>query len=102
MKKIDDKELKKVNGGFTGWTIAGIALIVTFVAGVVDGIAKPRSCEEAQMKVRDIELHKVSGGSDIASSLLKYLSDALDTVFNIGQHLGEAIRRIATNNTCPL
>jgi hypothetical protein len=54
------------------------------------------------MKVGDIELQKVSGGSDIASTLIKYLTDAIGTVFNIGQRFGEAIRRIATNNTCPL
>ncbi len=46
MKKIDDNELKKVNGGFTGWTLAGITFLAAFFAGVVDGIVKPRSCEE--------------------------------------------------------
>ena len=44
MKKINDNELNNINGGMGGWTIAGISLIVTFVAGVIDGIARPREC----------------------------------------------------------
>ncbi len=44
MKKIDDAELSQVNGGFSGWALAGIAILVTFVAGVVDGIARPKDC----------------------------------------------------------
>lgn len=44
MKKINDKELAKINGGFSGWAFAGIGLIVTFVAGVIDGIARPKKC----------------------------------------------------------
>ena len=46
MKIINDAELSKVNGGFSGWALAGIGLLVTFVAGVVDGIARPKACNE--------------------------------------------------------
>ncbi len=45
MKKINDLELKKVQGGFSGWALAGISLLVTFVAGVIDGIARPKKCQ---------------------------------------------------------
>ena len=41
MKKIEDAELSQVNGGFSGWALAGIAMVVTFVAGVIDGQTKP-------------------------------------------------------------
>jgi len=44
MKKIDDKELMKINGGFSGWIAVGIGIVVTFVAGVIDGIARPKKC----------------------------------------------------------
>ncbi len=44
MKKINDQELSKVNGGISGWAIAGISILVTFVAGVIDGLARPRDC----------------------------------------------------------
>ncbi len=53
------------------------------------------------MKVEDINLLKVEGGS-ISASVLNYLSTALKTVYNIGQGLGGAIRRIATKNVCPI
>ena len=45
MKKIDDEKLKNINGGMSGWAIAAISLLVTFVAGVFDGIARPRACK---------------------------------------------------------
>ena len=44
MQRINDNELKEVNGGFSGWALAGIGLLVTFVAGVIDGIARPKKC----------------------------------------------------------
>ena len=44
MQKLNDSELQKINGGFSGWAVAGISLLVTFVAGVIDGIARPKKC----------------------------------------------------------
>ena len=44
MKKVEDIELNKVDGGFSGWALAGIGILVTFVAGIVDGIARPKKC----------------------------------------------------------
>ncbi len=45
MKEIKEEELKDIKGGMSGWAIAGISLLVTFVAGVIDGISRPRSCK---------------------------------------------------------
>ena len=44
MKKLDDLELKKVEGGMSAWALVGIGLVVTFVAGIIDGIARPFKC----------------------------------------------------------
>jgi hypothetical protein len=44
LKKISDLELKKVEGGMAAWVAIGIGLVVTFVAGVLDGIARPSKC----------------------------------------------------------
>lgn len=44
MKRIKDQELREINGGFTGWALAGIGILVTFIAGVIDGIARPKKC----------------------------------------------------------
>ena len=54
------------------------------------------------MKVEDSELTKINGGEGLGATFLNYLSNALKTVYNIGQDLGGSIRRIATGNTCPL
>ncbi len=44
MRKLDDLELKKVEGGMSAWVAIGIGLVVTFVAGIIDGIARPIKC----------------------------------------------------------
>ena len=44
MKKLNDSELKKVEGGMTAWMAVGIGLMVAFVSGVLDGIARPMKC----------------------------------------------------------
>ena len=44
MKKLNDYELSKISGGFSGWVAAGICVVVTFVAGIIDGIARPKKC----------------------------------------------------------
>ena len=53
------------------------------------------------MKVEDLELNAVNGGG-LGATFLNYLTNAIKTVYSIGQDLGGAIRRIATGNTCPL
>ena len=53
------------------------------------------------MKVEDIKMQEIVGG-DIGATFLNYLTNAVKTVYNIGQELGGAIRRIATGNICPL
>ena len=45
MQKLSDAELAKINGGFSVWVAVGIGLVVTFVAGIIDGIARPKSCK---------------------------------------------------------
>ncbi len=45
MKKLDELELKKIEGGgISAWAIVGIGLAITFVAGIIDGIARPLKC----------------------------------------------------------
>ncbi len=45
MIRASDKELQEINGGFSGWALAAIGLLVTFAAGVIDGIARPKGCK---------------------------------------------------------
>lgn len=45
MEKMNELELKKINGGgLTFWGTIGIAAIVTFIAGVLDGFTRPLKC----------------------------------------------------------
>lgn len=43
--KIEENELSKINGGFSGLTLVGIGVVVTFIAGIIDGIARPKGCK---------------------------------------------------------
>lgn len=53
------------------------------------------------MKIEDKELYEVNGGG-IGATFLNYLTDAFKTIYNIGQELGGAVRRIATGKTCTI
>ena len=45
MTKLKQKELKQIKAGaVSGWLIAGIVAGITFVVGVLDGIARPFKC----------------------------------------------------------
>lgn len=54
------------------------------------------------MRIQDEELSKINGGEGLGATFLNYLSNAIKTIYNIGQDLGGSIRRIATGKTCPL
>lgn len=44
MQKVNDEEFKNINGGISAWAVAGIGILVTFLAGIFDGIARPEKC----------------------------------------------------------
>ena len=44
MKKLNNKELEKVQGGFSAWMALGIAATVIFLSGVFEVIVHPKSC----------------------------------------------------------
>jgi len=46
MRKLKDNELERIEGGFSTWAAIGIASLVIFVSGVIDGIVHPKSCAE--------------------------------------------------------
>ncbi len=55
------------------------------------------------MKINDKELYEIKGGGEgLGATFLNYLTNAIKTVYSIGQDIGGSIRRIATGKTCPL
>ena len=48
------------------------------------------------------ELVLIEGGVNISGALLSYITKGINTVLDIGRSLGTAIRRIGSNNVCPL
>lgn len=44
MKRLTDKELERINGGFSTWAAVGIASAVIFISGIIKGIVYPEEC----------------------------------------------------------
>lgn len=45
MKTLQVEEMKNITGGgITAWGAVGIGALLTFLAGVIDGIARPLKC----------------------------------------------------------
>lgn len=55
------------------------------------------------MKINDENLACINGGaSSLSTTVLNYFAKAVTTIYDVGHSLGGAIRRIATNNICPM
>lgn len=47
MKQLEKEDLKLIRGGgFSFWSGVVIVGIVTFISGIVDGIARPLDCKQ--------------------------------------------------------
>ncbi len=44
MKKIDEVRLKNMKGGFSIMAGLGIAAVIAFLAGFIEGYVHPRAC----------------------------------------------------------
>ena len=45
MYKLNDSNMKNINGGGVNWTLmAGIGAVASFVIGVIDGLINPKKC----------------------------------------------------------
>ena len=52
-------------------------------------------------ELNDNEMKKINGG-DIGSTLINAISNAFETLYNLGVELGSGIRRIFNNSYCNL
>ena len=46
MKKINDNELKNIDGGFSMGLVFGIPALISLIAGIFSGIANPDPCKK--------------------------------------------------------
>ena len=54
------------------------------------------------IKLKDDEMRKIVGGSDIGSALLNAVSKVVETIYNLGDALGSSIRRLIEDKKCNL
>ncbi len=48
------------------------------------------------------ELNKITGGTDISASIINAFVNVIKLLIDAGENVGSSIRRVATNNICPL
>lgn len=48
------------------------------------------------------QLRKIEGGIKITAALINSFAKGVNTVLNLGRALGSSIRRIGSNNVCPI
>ena len=46
MKRINNNELKKINGGISVGVVIVVSALISFVAGIISGIANPEPCKK--------------------------------------------------------
>ena len=44
MTKLNEFEMKRIKGGASITAILGIGSLITFIAGIIDGFARPLKC----------------------------------------------------------
>ncbi len=104
MTEIKGEELSMIKGGISPWFYIGAASLFFFVAGVVDGYVRPLPCHKQIMQeVKDYNyLIQIFGGLNISGTILNSISKGIKTVYEIGQKVGTAIRRIRARSLCKI
>ncbi len=53
-------------------------------------------------RLTEDELEKIVGGATISGTLINSFSTVLKTIYSLGKSLGTSLRRMSSNNLCPL
>lgn len=48
------------------------------------------------------ELFKIQGGASITGTMISAVTHGINTILDFGRSLGTAIRRLGSNNVCPI
>lgn len=54
------------------------------------------------VRLKKEELYNIEGGANISGTLINAITKAVNTLYNFGQSVGSAIRRISSKNRCPV
>ena len=102
MKEVENKDLKNLNGGISVWAVVGIGSLITFVSGIIDGIARPFNCRQEEKNMEKEELQEINGGTSITGTLINGITSLLKTIYEVGQGLGGALRRVSSGKSCKI
>ena len=58
--------------------------------------------QNVEHKLTETQLAEINGGASLSGSFINSFTDAIKTVYGIGQDLGGSMRRIATGNLCKI
>ena len=58
--------------------------------------------QNAEHKLTEKDLTSISGGASLSGSFINSFTDAVKTVYGMGQDFGGSMRRIATGNLCKI
>lgn len=53
-------------------------------------------------ELNSLELYNIEGGLNITGTLISSLTRGVNALLDLGRSLGTAIRRIGSNNICPI
>ncbi len=53
-------------------------------------------------EIESNELSTITGGETVTGTLVSALTTGIKALFDIGKSLGSSIRRLSTDNICPL
>ena len=54
------------------------------------------------MEIKKQELVKIKGGGSISGTLLNSIVRGINALLDLGRSFGSAIRRLGSNNLCPI
>ena len=53
-------------------------------------------------EIENNELANITGGETVTGTLVSALTTGIKAIFDIGKSLGSSIRRLSSDNICPL
>ena len=69
---------------------------------ILDLLNVDKKIKEDKMILKTNELKKIKAGASISTSLINSFIRGINSFLDIGRYFGSSIRRIFSNNSCPI